>query len=200
MHSIGFIDQPFNAFSCLFYVFIGLYIAVKLSRPLFGLMIALFGICGFIYHANPTLTTQCYDLGAVLLFTSYLLTVNIHTLYYISIREKHFQKWDEPDRVIFAILVAGSFLLFLVGQYLLDMNIGAVLIGISILAIYYTGRRIQPLLSCDMMPLNLCIKWLAVAFVFWICDFQKGFCCHWVWHIVSGYAMIPLAKYFKQYK
>lgn len=197
------IKQPANAWSNLFYVFVGVWLIYQTRSKtglikLLGPIAILIGFSSFIYHATWTLFGEFIDLGSMLVLTSFLISWNIKRLTKRTI-------W-----VSFVLISSASlFILYMTGVYSHGYEWGKYIFGFETVALLALEYKIyqKPHQSYRLHNLFIAFGTLLVAWFIWYLDRAMIWCDpatahvingHVIWHLLTSIAFIYLYRFYQQ--
>jgi len=205
----SYITAPANTWSNLTYVFVGIYlifIRLKSNNLLLRLIGPLAIICGLssgIYHATFTHFSQTFDNGAMFLFSSLLIVMNLNRM---KIKSLSVSKLI----LLYIVLNVISLMIFCFQKKLFGINVGITIFAIQLLAVviteYYCNKKAEAKYKFNNLIVAFVI--LFVAWSFWWLDFLKVWCNpatahfingHAVWHILSSISFIFVYRFYAQF-
>lgn len=206
----SYITAPANTWSNFAYIFVGIYliyISLKTKNPFLKLIGPLIIICGLssgLYHATFTHFFQTFDNGAMFLFSSLLIVMNLNR---IKIKGLSISKLI----FIYIILNIVSLAIFVFQKKLFGINVGITIFVIQLLIVliteYYCSKKTEIKYKFDNLITAFAI--LFIAWTFWWLDFLKIWCNpstahfingHAVWHVLSSLSFIFVYKFYTQFQ
>ena len=206
------ITQPANAWTNLFFVFIGIYIFFRSRKhknpilKLLGPIVILIGIFSFFYHATSGFAGQFMDSGSMYFFSALLIILNIHRLN---------TRFFTPKKlyIIFLLLVSASLWTTFSIRTINGINIGIPIFAIQLLTVLLLEWELHSRSTHPYKVFNLLMA-LAVfsfAFAIWILDFLRMRMVgdpkflhiingHSTWHILNGIALIFIFHFYADLK
>lgn len=200
----SWINEPFNAWSNLGYLLIGLFIifqAINSTEKKYGIVVVLTGLVSFIYHSTNNFFTQYFDYLGMLILVAYVLSFNISRL------KKNL------NLINFYLGWLLSFLLITLNVFLM-MKIPIQLIIVFgcfsvVIFEFYNGYKEQSLKKYKYFLLSFSL--ITVGQIFAILDSKRIFCPnellftgHVLWHIFGslglGFYVIHIKKMDLKYK
>jgi hypothetical protein len=201
-HLCSWIKAPADTWSCLGFIFVGLWILSKV-RPskgnAIGLIgpIALFtGIFSGLYHASYTFFFQMFDLASMFLFSSLIFVLNLRRL-----------GWFSKGGTVRFYVVMNLVSIFL--GYLIKQKSGQVIFATQMISAFLIegvlARRNRGLIQYRMFWLNLIMFFTAYAF--WFSDTRRIICNpevhyysgHAVWHVLGSLCLLILFHFYRQF-
>lgn len=199
-----FIQQPANAWSNLAYVLVGLWMICKIKPEknlikFLGPIVTLIGLSSFYYHAVWTLLGEYFDLGSMVLLTSFLIAWNVKRL-----------KQNNFGITFTTILIIGVLTLYLTGVFTGGYyEFGKYIFGTEIVImlvieyLIYQKKKSQ----YDLVSLMWALIIFLVAWLIWYLD-RSGILCpsyshilngHVVWHILTAISLIFVYRFYNQF-
>jgi hypothetical protein len=201
----GWISQPANAWTNIFYIIIGLVLFYKICRNKTSVILytipasaVLIGLASFLYHASNTFLFQFFDLSSMFLISTLLIVLNIYRL--------------KPIGTGCLLLILGG--LILVSSLLLLLirsKSGLVIFGLELftaiileLIILKNNKKSKTVYSNFIIALAIFLCALGI----WILDYTGHSCFnpenHWMqghgmWHIINAFCFLYLYKFYDQF-
>ncbi len=203
----AWVNEPANAWSNLAFVAVALGIVAlaRRGRPLrtaalrrFAPVVALVGLCSFVFHASNTHVTQLLDFFAMYLFCGLLLGLNAARL-----------GWLVAPRVLRTVL-AGALGLTAITAVIVRWQAPIQLIVLGLIVAIITTEVIALRRSPArprMREFYLAVALLAAALVCSLLDASRRWCDpadhllqgHAVWHLLSALSLLAAFVHYRQF-
>lgn len=201
-HLCGWITQPANTWSNLFYIASGIYI-IKTARheehqPLqsIGWIAILVGIGSFFFHASSTFIGEFCDLAAMFLFANFMLFFNLKRLWNLTVKKA-------AKGYVFANILSLGLLLWVrpIGIVLFS-----VLVTMAVLVEIYIGLTTK-VRHWSYKPLRNLGLAFGLSYLFWNLDYHGIWCDphnHWLqghalWHVINSVCFWFAYQFYRQF-
>ena len=191
----SWVVQPANTWSNISYLIAAYFIFKnkhwKIERRWFAFIVFCLFIGSTLFHMTSTLIGRDMDVGAMLLLSSYSLSLTLSRSY----------KWSRDIAVLL------GFGIFFVSLPSLHAEVGGIAFLIqflitAILEFMYSKREPPPTHIKRSLVVSLCLFLFALTIN--IMDMNKVYCfpenniltLHAIWHLICGYCIYLLVRYY----